>query len=427
MLYIKSDVLLFLALLAGLMPVLVSCDAGSDVVVRNDSDAGMIVTMHLCTGDIMGSTRAPELSNDDNSVEENRIDIEGNDYCILIFRRQTTADGTEGMVFQERFVPLSVQTIEGSKERLYALQGVVSVASGLKTGTVAQENMAIMVLANWRSFGCEYDDILTVSGVTTIDDVVGQARNKPFRLPTDKSPAKETLQTWQPYVSGHKGIPMCGVKEFEMTSAAVRAGGEISIDEPVMLLRAVAKIEIIDNLYEGKRDGVCGVKVAAVSRYNKTGTLICDMKRNPEWHVEEVQVTTPTLPLPRDEMEQGSDLGMLPAGNDGEGRPVYAAYVPEFDMRGLEPGDVLRPAIKLQIRKPGRDTELLGYIVDIADYGGGTTPTVMDNDPNYSYLLRNHIYRFELVGSPDNPERRLVINYTVCPWDVRTAGDIRFE
>lgn len=195
MLYIKSDVLLFLALLAGLMPVLVSCDAGSDVVVRNDSDAGMIVTMHLCTGDIMGSTRAPELSNDDNSVEENRIDIEGNDYCILIFRRQTTADGTEGMVFQERFVPLSVQTIEGSKERLYALQGVVSVASGLKTGTVAQENMAIMVLANWRSFGCEYDDILTVSGVTTIDDVVGQARNKPFRLPTDKSPAKETLQT----------------------------------------------------------------------------------------------------------------------------------------------------------------------------------------------------------------------------------------
>ena len=84
MLYIKSDVLLFLALLAGLMPVLVSCDAGSDVVVRNDSDAGMIVTMHLCTGDIMGNTRAPELSNDDNSVEENSIDIEGNDYCIPI-------------------------------------------------------------------------------------------------------------------------------------------------------------------------------------------------------------------------------------------------------------------------------------------------------------------------------------------------------
>lgn len=400
-----------LALLAETVLLLASCDAGGDVVAVGESPGSMTVALHLSTGDT-GITRAPELSNDDNTVAENRIDIEGDDYRILIFRHTTADDGSKNMVFYERFMPLLVERTDNTKERQYMLQGVVSVTPELKSGQLAQETFSIMVLANWQSFGADYDDISLEAGKTTVADVVELARQEPFIMPT---------ATWRPYEDGNKGIPMCGVKEFVLTDADIKQGATLNIVDPIMMLRAVAKIEIIDNLYEGNRDVGCGVRGAWVSRYNKTGTLICDMAENPDWHVETTQVIKPTLPAAPP--EQGGDLEMSHTGNGDEGHPIYEVYVPEFDMNGLIPGDVRRPAIKLQIKKPGKETDLLGYIVDIADYATGT-PGVTDD---YRYLLRNHIYRFELVGSPENPERQLTINYTVCPWDVRTAGDIRFE
>lgn len=417
----NRNVLHRLVLLAGAIWLLASCDASNDAVLQDEPDEThntVTVSLHF-TADYTGSvTRAPELSNDDNTNEENRIDIEGEDYYILIFKETTAADGTTKMVFQERFVPLMVNVVANTeeKERLYTLQGLLPVSSELKTGEVAQEKLAIMVLANWHSFGSDYDGLSLVVGETTLTNVVEQSRHIPYMLPS---------APWQPYKNGERGIPMCGVKKFEIKTTDIQPGAVLNIadkDDPVMMLRAVAKIEIIDNLYEGQRDSECGVKVASVSRYNKTGTLICDMKENPNWYVETEQVRTPTLPYVTP--EQGSELEMFPAGNNEDGKPVYAAYVPEFDMSELKPGDVLRPAIKLQIKKPGKDTELLGYIVDIADYADKTTPKVTEH---YYYLLRNHIYRFELTGSPENPKRKLTINYTVCPWDKRTAGDIRFE
>ena len=419
-----KDVVCRLMLMAAVALSLVSCDAGNDGVAGNGSHDGteyadVPVTLNITAGYAgEGSvTRAPELSNDDDTDEENRINIEDEDYSILIFKETATAGGTADMVFAERFVPLAVTKVDNTKERLYTLQGMISVSAALKENPAAQDKYTIMILANWRSFGYEYDNLSLEKDVTTVGDVVEQARQKPYTLPA---------APWQPYKNGRKGIPMCGVKEFTLTGSDIKSGTELEIStetDPIMMLRAVAKIEIIDNLYEGKRDADCGVKVASVSRYNKTGTLICDLKNNPSWYVEDHQVDTPTLPAVTP--NQAADLEMLPAGTDDAGRPVWAAYVPEFDMSKLmTPGDVLRPAVKLQIRKPGSDPTLLGYIVDMADYGGGSTPVITNE---YRYILRNHIYRFELTGSPDNPNRNIIINYTVCPWDERTAGDITFE
>mgnify|MGYP000806795513 FL=1 len=100
-----KDVVCRLMLMAAVALSLVSCDAGNDGVSGNGSHDGteytdVPVTLNITAGYAGegSATRAPKLSNDEDTDEENRINIEDEDYSILIFKETATAGGTTDTV-----------------------------------------------------------------------------------------------------------------------------------------------------------------------------------------------------------------------------------------------------------------------------------------------------------------------------------------
>lgn len=176
----------------------------------------------------------------------------------------------------------------------------------------------------------------------------------------------------------------------------------------IKMLRAVAKIEIVDCLPEG-------VEIApnvTLSAYNTIGCLIPDATNNPNWNVEETQVTSPTLP---DDVKTAADLNFFTESKTIGGKEckVYSAYVTEAKLTAN------RPHINLTVKdSDGQGTSSKDYQMAVDSYPDGQATQGL------AALLRNHIYRYEIKSASSNS---LTVNYTICPMGSGTADIPAFE
>lgn len=194
----------------------VSCSKDSDFTyngISGGAASGQPVSLRIVVGNDVATRSLPETNvpttdeEETGTIDENHIDIEGGDYCILFFDKDNK--------FLSKFEPGDVTLIPTvTDERVYFVLG--SLASSLPP------IFKVVVLANWSNYPN------TIVGKTTIEDVCSQIY--------------DYTMDFVPSAYSGKGIPMYGVKTCSGISFTPNLLHDLGT---IDMLRAMAKVEIV--------------------------------------------------------------------------------------------------------------------------------------------------------------------------------------
>lgn len=293
---------------------------------------------------------------------ENYIDIRNKGYRLYFF---DTADKYVG-----RFVPFSL-TPAGEGTRYEAL-GVAP--NGLSKLT----DFKVVVAANWPV----YPDESLVAGTSTIADLCNAGTAQFDRLTSfELDPAKGLT------------IPFYGVHEYK--GVKFKKGERTTLTEPVTLLRAMAKVELIVD--------IAGVSLVDVGLrgYNARGYCApkevftqTDYDHGGQWELDYVKAPH----LIGDANDAGQGEGSIPLFRKQEAdeatgqKETWIAYVPEYRNTGLAPDGTENYKARLDFKLDIQEEDELPYHIYFAKYE--KTEMVADS---YFDILRNNCYRFTVT------------------------------
>ncbi|MDE6085832.1 MAG: hypothetical protein K2G40_05465 [Muribaculaceae bacterium] len=256
-------------------------------------------------------------------------------------------------------------------------------------------------------------------------------------------------------------FPMVGLQGYSITKNAMLGG---TVNSPVnissgtrggtlSMLRAVAKIEVIDKINIGENEVFTNEDTADPLRidkvelngFNNAGSMLPAFDQWPQIVTgtqsiachQTAQVDSPTVPATVEYMvppvlnednsfgpSQGlSDYIMdlaydqLATARRDDQCPVYSCYVFEYSRALLSAG-TQQPYVRITTKGSQsleQPMESLVLPMRLADYE--VNPPV-----NLPFLLRNHIYRYEIVGINQD----ISVNWTVCPMD-NVPANIEFN
>ena len=346
------------------------------------------------------SARSSGHGNVAGDAAENFINVSSGDYAVFIF------DGAGNFV--QRFEPGAVSLErDGTDDYVYHINGAFRPENEL-------EKLQVLVLANWRTgFGGKYNGFedrlaaqLTETGrnSTSLAWLYGNAADFNFTLPVRPATSgggassDETDSAWFP-VDNTSGIPMFGLSEKIDMNDKTMLGNSIVLktDNPIPMLRALAKIEVVDMV-----PGGANIEKCVLTTYNTTGRFIPDGTANFDWDKETTQVTSPSLPA---DLTQSSGGQSAPAGKnlqfskgsrtvrtkgatDDEPKDCFTVYIPEMDLQSLDMKN--RPVVLIYINGVEKP-----YTVVLTDYDKDGKPIAANA---YASLLRNHVYRYNILS-----------------------------
>lgn len=391
---IKSKFILCLLLSSLSALMLSSCvyDAEDGPTPGQTDDYG--ICLSIITANDQPS-RAATVFDEIGARNENRIDIAGGDYRILLF---AGGDNNARLIAAPEF------KIE-IKNDLYAEYLVWTVlpkdfftSNGIDPDSL--QDYQLMVLANWESRNAYYPGLAV--GRTTVADIKNRNGFMQGHNP----------EGWAPFENGNKGIPMYGLLKFNKRKSdlAINIGADgrfVPNAGTLYMLRAMAKIEVIDRTAEAidNPDGALNpwVESIRISYYNRNGYAI------PGNFINGQQVTSITTP-------EWENLGQLWHDNDGiyslnKKDKLFYAYVTEQTRNNLW--------IIINVKKRNKDT----YQVEDKRFRIELNK-MLEQPGNQQFFFRNHIYRIYVTLDIDANIR---LKYTVCPWDVKNTDIPAFD
>lgn len=387
-------------LLGGLSLVGCVYDAGD---CPEPTDREVVMSFRIATSEA-SATRATVVGEEDGTRAENWIDPANLRFLLL----------TEGGMFL-RDLSLAGELTHTEDYGTYTVRTVSFRESYFDYAAVdGQVSFRIMVLANWPD-----NALKAIAGCRGLAEIEAAARREAglYTLSADFSPALPSAD------AAGRGIPMYGLKGFTLSQRSLFESTELApVDltgaDALHLLRALAKLEVVDRIEAKKEDGY--PRIASVTllggHYGLNARLIPDAFRDGE------QVAVPSLAEPRNTAP--GDYRFAPR-NYGELTPpvvqypdgggavavdypnCYTAYLPET---AIPQEKVLRIVVE---NSPGAQPPTATYTAAIpasADWG--------------AYLLRNHIFRLEVTGAGTDLD--MEYTYTICPWET-VSGEIEFE
>lgn len=327
------------------------------------------------------------------SVAENYLGFDEFDYKVLIF-------DSEGILLEE-FVPETTATQDATEGTLTTLIGPISTKD--KEGNRLKK-IRIMVLANWRSFnGGKYDGFKPET--TTLEDLSYNDKDFNFTIPN-----KSNTKAWSPSItaSSKRLIPMFGLSgEIELKYDKAEPVGNGSVILPdvetptIQMLRAVAKVEVVDNL----PDGAGKINSVTLDKSNAKGRYIPDFNTNSSWNVPITQVEE--VSLPNSPTGTISNLQFFKEEKTIDGKEVWSAYIPEMKL-----DKVARPKFTVDYGGTQAGEFVLDYLSDSEPTG------------KLTQVLRNHIYRFTVNGL-----KGVSVNATleVNPWELEDEEEWDYQ
>lgn len=362
--------------LSALLCASVSCSKEMDAPDTPDVPSGEEMTLHI---GFKVPTRAAAEGYEDGETDENYIDIAGGNYRIYFFDVNDK--------FIARFEPSGFIATEGSDYCHYSVLGKAPDAL-----VEHSDFFKMVVLANWPSYPEDLNEgkkenLPLVEETTTIDDIC-TADWAQYDCLTDgkKNPTAIALNPFAVNPDERKLMPFYGVHEYE--DITFTPGQATLLEEPVTLLRAMAKVEVI---LETDDDLDLSFSSVAINRYNARGYCApkdvftqedYDHGENPdEDYVKDLHLTNEGK-NDEDEKELVCRSVRMWTDEDGTRHEKWEAYIPEY--KNIDVGSTYS-YIKMKLD----DVQTEPYTIFFANYDGGQT----DNSDRLN-IERNNIYRF---------------------------------
>lgn len=343
---------------------------------KKDSD-GYRIRLTLSAGSL--NTRSEGHATEVGTADDAFINIAQDDYAIFIF--------DDAGQFVQRFEPGAVSLQQDANNKYkYVLNGALKPERAL-------EKMQMMVLANERKdFRGNYFLFENAIASQTLSQIYANNTQFNFTMPVASN------VSWTP-TPDETGIPMFGLSEVIALDKEI-----VELTNEVPMLRALAKIEILDKVPDGKN---ANIERCVLTTYNTSGRFIPDVTNNPNWNGTDeynTQIETPSLP---DGVTTDTDLQFaLTKRNvtiDGTSyeKDCFVAYLPEMALT-----DANRPEINVYVKGTARP-----YTIKLSGYEEGKPK----EGEEYTSLLRNHLYRYNVLSVGVNTELTLYIETPV--WD----------
>lgn len=318
---------------------------------------------------------------------ENYIDIENNNYRIYFF----TSDNK----FIARFEPSGFVVTEGSDYRDYSVLGKAPAS------LTNHENFKMVVLANWPQYG---DDMMK-TGETLLTDICDAGWGQ--------------FDSFSSFELGPKRlIPFYGVHEYD--NIEFKPGEATLLPEPVTLLRAMAKVEVILKTDEHFDLSFSEVKIR---RYNKKGYCAPkdvfsqeDYDHGGEWNSDYVS----DLHLVENSNDTEEKIQNFHFANrwidtDGNKYEKWIAYLPEY--QNIDAGDKYSC---IEARLDAQTGEDEPHKVYFANYDESGKTDNNDNAQRFN-VTRNNLYRFTITVR----DNRLSVN--VQEWKYAYDNEYTFD
>lgn len=359
-----------------------SCSHDTEVFGTSDKEPILSIGLRL-------PARSPEPGEGYEAGEtyENYIDIENNNYRIYFF----TSDNK----LIARFEPDGFVETQGSDYRDYSMLGKAP------TALADHQSFKMVVLANWPQYG---DDTMK-AGETLLADICNAAWGR-----FDSFSAFE--------LGPERLIPFYGVREYD--NIAFKSGEAALLPEPVTLLRAVAKAEVILKTDDHFDLSFSEVKIR---RYNNKGYCAPkdvfsqdDYDHGGEWNSDYVSgLHLVDNSNDAEEKIQNFRFAYQWIGADGNKYEKWIAYLPEY--RNIDAGDKYSCIeVRLDIQA-GKDEYHKVYFANYDENG----KTDNNDDAKRFDISRNNLYRFT-VTVRDN---RLTVN--VQEWQYAYDNEYTFN
>ncbi len=302
----------------------------------------------------------------------------------------------------------------------------------------------ILALANAQSLGMAYPE--PASGAT-LEEVFASAQGETGLLTAKLIPS---LLIASNLVAEGQRFPMAGLQRFtvdgdrllkstEAVPYDLSAGGK-----NINMLRAIAKIEVVDRVRvngqftdedENGENSRLRIDKVQIDGIFNAGSLLPSITEWTNGDADETQqVDDPSVPAGAKYQNPVSLLpdGSLSASPSSEGAvihfvpdkyarqlradncPVFSCYLYEYDRSRITNSEQA-PYMRVTTRGSAglQDGESLVRPIRLATYTNGVA------DQNLQALLRNHIYRYEVIDVNEFSEIELV--WTVCPMDEATV------
>lgn len=320
-------------------------------------------------------TRAAADGYEEGETDENYIDIAGGNYRIYFF----DADNK----FIAGFDPSGFITADDSDYRQYNVLGKAPDV------LVEHSSFKMVVLANWPKYPEDSDVNVTLkAGETTIEDICNAdwARYDCLTDGNGTNPASVALDP-----DAGRFMPFYGVHQYN--DVTFEPGVATILSEPVTLLRAMAKVEVIlqtdgesdlsfsslkINRYNAK--GYCAPKdVFHQNEYDHNGSWQDDYTRN--LHLVDNK---------NDEAAKELSFRRVRQWDEGGTRyEKWTAYLPEYQNIGADDAySSIKAKFNIQLADDAPHT------IYFARYSAGQTDNSNDNRLN---IERNNIYRFQVT------------------------------
>ena len=292
---------------------------------------------------------------EEGSTYENYIDVAGGDYRIYFFDSNNR--------FIARFLPSGVVAVEGTNYVDYTVQGEVP------EGMAIYRDFKVVMLANWPT----YNDGDLEAGVTTIEELCN-ADWAQFKRPGIQQLGPGNL------------IPFYGVHEYE--NVAFEMGKRTMLPEPVTLLRALAKVEVVLE-YDTETLEIPAKPTTYIRRFNGKGYCAPsgvysqnDYGQGTNW--ENDYLDGLHLIGGKNQNFATNNQAEFLRTSEEAGKVVWIIYLTEYQNKGV--GDEYS-YVEIDLGEEGT------YNIYFAEYTGGVTDNA---DAKRLDIMRNNLYRFKV-------------------------------
>lgn len=256
----------------------------------------------------------------------------------------------------------------------------------------------IMIAANWPDAGAidEADP-----GATTIDDICLSAASQ------YAASAGFTLDP-----DAGRLIPFYGIREYR----GITPGAATTLAEPVTLLRAVAKIEVVFDCEKAdlpRSVELIGHNAAGCCAPSRVYSQ-ADYGQGQDWANDYLRSLHLTTADNHNDPDATSRRLAMNATSDADRTTRYTIYVPEY--RNLrDDGSAAADEAYIEIRLPSQSADEVPFRIYFANYSGQTTSSATLKRNN---IERNNIYRFNVTLR----DGRIII--LARPWNYRPQPEI---